>query len=70
MATNMLLIAGDPISLNLLAEGQQTDAAIAALARAVGFIPLVASTAIQRVCTDRWDLPSCSSSGCCCQTSG
>ncbi|MFS8580215.1 MAG: YhfT family protein, partial [Novibacillus thermophilus] len=46
MATNMLLIAGDPISLNLLAEGQQTDAAIAALARAVGFIPLVASTAI------------------------
>lgn len=46
MATNMLIIAGDPISLNLLAEGQQTDAAIAALARAVGFIPLVASTAI------------------------
>jgi hypothetical protein len=46
MATNLLVIAGDPISLNLLAKGQQTDAAIAALARAVGFIPLVASTAI------------------------
>src|SRR5690606_8777966 len=46
MATNLLIIAGDPISLNLLAKGQQTDAAIAALARAIGFIPLVASTAI------------------------
>lgn len=45
-ATNMLLMAGDPISLNLLAEGKQTDAGIAAAARAVGFIPLVASTAI------------------------
>lgn len=45
-ATNMLLMAGDPISLNLLAEGRQTDAGIAAAARAIGFIPLVASTAI------------------------
>ncbi|WP_054949244.1 YhfT family protein [Numidum massiliense] len=44
--TSLLIMAGDPISLNLLAEGKQTDAAIAALARAVGFIPLVASTAI------------------------
>ncbi|GAA0443871.1 MAG: YhfT family protein [Bacillota bacterium] len=45
-ATNLLLMAGDPISLNLLAEGKQTDAGIAAAARAIGFIPLVASTAI------------------------
>jgi len=45
-ATNMILMAGDPISLNLLAEGKQTDAGIAAAARAIGFIPLVASTAI------------------------
>ncbi|ALX47826.1 YhfT family protein [Lentibacillus amyloliquefaciens] len=45
-ATNMLLMAGDPISLNLLADGNQTDAGIAAAARAIGFIPLVASTAI------------------------
>ncbi len=45
-ATNLLLMAGDPISLNLLADGKPTDAGIAAAARAVGFIPLVASTAI------------------------
>lgn len=45
-ATNLLILAGDPISLNLLAEGKQTDAGIAAAARAIGFIPLVASTAI------------------------
>lgn len=45
-ATSLLLMAGDPISLNLLADGKQTDAGIAAAARAIGFIPLVASTAI------------------------
>lgn len=45
-ATNLSLMAGDPISLNLLAEGSQTDAGIAAAARAIGFIPLIASTAI------------------------
>src|SRR5690625_7082574 len=45
-ATNLLLMAGDPISLNFLAEGKQTDAGIAAAARALGFIPLIASTAI------------------------
>lgn len=45
-ATNLLLMAGDPISLSLLAEGKQSDAGIAAAARALGFIPLVASTAI------------------------
>ncbi|QQK74659.1 YhfT family protein [Salicibibacter cibarius] len=45
-ATNMWMMAGDPISLNILAEGNDTDAGIAAVARALGFIPLVASTAI------------------------
>ncbi|REJ24752.1 MAG: hypothetical protein C6P37_15765 [Caldibacillus debilis] len=45
-ATNLVLMAGDPISLNLLAEGKKTDAGIAAVARAIGFIPLIASTAI------------------------
>lgn len=45
-ATNLWMMAGDPISLNLLAEGKATDAGIAAAARALGFIPLVASTAI------------------------
>src|SRR5690625_1576159 len=40
------LMDGDRSSLNLLAEGKQTDAGIAAAARALGFIPLIASTAI------------------------
>lgn len=42
----MNLIAGDPASLALMKEGQFTNAAIASLARAIGFIPLVFSTAI------------------------
>lgn len=45
-STSLLLIAGDPISLNLLAEGKMNEAALAALARGIGFIPLVFSTAI------------------------
>jgi len=45
-ATNLALIAGDPISLNLLAEGKTAEAGIAALARAIGFVPLVATTSI------------------------
>lgn len=45
-ATNLAIMAGDPISLNLVAEGKISDAGIAAAARALGFIPLVASTAI------------------------
>lgn len=44
--TAQLLIAGDPISQNLLAESQYTSAAMAAFARAIGFIPLVFTTAI------------------------
>ncbi|MGF7057664.1 YhfT family protein [Brassicibacter mesophilus] len=45
-ATAYSLIAGDPISLNLLSEGKYIDAGFAALARGIGFIPLIASTAI------------------------
>lgn len=46
VSASINLIAGDPASLALLAEGQYTNAAIAAFARAIGFIPLVFSTAI------------------------
>lgn len=45
-ATSYGIIAGDPISLNLASEGNLTDAGFAALARGIGFIPLIASTAI------------------------
>ncbi|MGX6971134.1 YhfT family protein [Vagococcus bubulae] len=45
-ATSLLLIAGDPISLNLMSEGKFNEAALAAFARGIGFIPLVFSTAI------------------------
>lgn len=40
------LIAGDPASLALMQKEQYTNAAIASFARAIGFIPLVFSTAI------------------------
>lgn len=45
-ATAMHLLAGDPISLNLVKEAKYSDAALAALARAIGFLPLVGTTAI------------------------
>ncbi len=45
-ATSLCLLAGDPISLNLLAEGKNVEAAMTAFARGIGFIPLVATTAI------------------------
>ena len=45
-ATSLTLLAGDPISLNLLAKGKDTEAALTAFARGIGFIPLVATTAI------------------------
>ena len=45
-ATSLQIMAGDPISLNLIKEGNINDAAFAALARGIGFVPLVASTAI------------------------
>ena len=44
--TSMLLIAGDPISLNLASNGAYSEAALAAFARAIGFVPLVFTTAI------------------------
>lgn len=45
-ATSLTLIAGDPISLSLMDSGQFGEAGLAALARGIGFIPLVFSTAI------------------------
>ncbi|WP_192986653.1 YhfT family protein [Carnobacterium mobile] len=45
-ATSLVIIAGDPISLNLMSEGKFGEAALAAFARGIGFIPLVFSTAI------------------------
>lgn len=45
-ATSLHILAGDPISLNLLAEGKTIEAGLTALARAIGFIPLVGTTAI------------------------
>lgn len=45
-ATSYGIVAGDPISLNLLSKGQHIEAAMTAFARGIGFIPLVATTAI------------------------
>ena len=45
-ATSMSIVAGDPASLALLAEQKYSEAALTALARAIGFIPLIATTAI------------------------
>ena len=45
-AVSLNMLAGDPISLNLMQEGKLSDAGIVALARTIGFIPLVATTAI------------------------
>lgn len=45
-ATSYAILAGDPISLNLLAKGQNVEAALTAFARGIGFIPLIATTAI------------------------
>lgn len=44
--TSMLIICGDPISLALASNGAYSEAALSALARAIGFIPLVFTTAI------------------------
>ena len=46
LATTLLLIAEGPASLTLMAEGQYNEAAMIALGRALGFIPLVMTTAI------------------------
>ncbi len=45
-ATAATIIAGDPISLNLMAEGKMSEAGLAALARGIGFVPLIFTTAI------------------------
>ncbi|NIZ41308.1 YhfT family protein (plasmid) [Entomospira entomophila] len=45
-ATASLLIAADPISLQLLSQEKFTEASLVSLARSIGFIPLVFSTAI------------------------
>lgn len=45
-ATSMGLVAGDPISLNLVSQASWNEAAMAAFARAIGFVPLVFTTAI------------------------
>ncbi|MTI94755.1 MAG: hypothetical protein FH749_04585 [Firmicutes bacterium] len=46
IATTLLLIAEGPASLVLTVEGQYNEAAMVALGRAMGFIPLVMTTAI------------------------
>ena len=46
IATTLLLIAEGPASLVLTAEGRYHEAAIVALGRCLGFIPLVMTTAI------------------------
>ncbi|CAM3168735.1 YhfT family protein [Streptobacillus ratti] len=45
-AVSLKILAGDPISLNLIDQGQYFDAGITSLSRTIGFIPLVATTAI------------------------
>jgi hypothetical protein len=46
VATTLLLVAEGPASLTLTAEGKYNEAAIIALGRCLGFIPLVMTTAI------------------------
>jgi len=46
VATTLLLIAEGPASLQLTADGLYTEAAMVALGRTLGFIPLVMTTAI------------------------
>lgn len=46
VGTSLSIVAGDPISLGLLAERQTNNAGMAAFARAIGFVPLVFTTAI------------------------
>ncbi|MGL5955278.1 MAG: YhfT family protein, partial [Brevinema sp.] len=45
-AISLHMLAGDPISLNLLAENKPVEAGITSFARAIGFIPLIGTTAI------------------------
>lgn len=54
-ATSYGIIAGDPISLNLAAEGNYIDAGLAALARGIGFIPSLPPPPSPQASTDRWE---------------
>lgn len=45
-ATSMGIVAGDPASLALVADSQWSNATVVALARAIGFVPLVFTTGI------------------------
>lgn len=45
-ATSMGIVAGDPASLALVADLQWSNATVVALARAIGFVPLVFTTGI------------------------
>ncbi|MDO5329584.1 MAG: YhfT family protein [Coriobacteriia bacterium] len=45
-AASMSILAGDPISMPLISQGEYANAALTALARAIGFVPLVFTTAI------------------------
>lgn len=45
-ATSLSIVAGDPTSLALLADGAYMEAALSAFARGIGFIPLIFTTAI------------------------
>lgn len=44
--TSMGIVAGDPASLALVADSQWSNATVVALARAIGFVPLVFTTGI------------------------
>ena len=44
--TSLAIIAGDPTSLSLLSNGEYASATLAAFARAIGFVPLIFTTAI------------------------
>ncbi len=46
LATTLLLVAEGPASMALMVEGQYVEAAMVALGRTIGFIPLVMTTAI------------------------
>ena len=45
-ATSIGIVAGDPASLALVADSQWSNATVVALARAIGFVPLVFTTGI------------------------
>ena len=44
--TSLAIVAGDPASLAALGEGKATEGGMIALARAIGFVPLVFTTSI------------------------